>query len=96
MRDKAAVLAWTTTSLTVLSAVCIPVAASLWVADSVASAFFQQPDDVAQVSGVAPFVLCSCMAKRSRCWDRSRFCRLLKQACRLGCSRPRFSLGAVL
>ena len=50
MRDRAAVLAWTATSLAVLSAVCVPVAASLWVADSVASAFFQQPDDVAQVS----------------------------------------------
>ena len=43
-------LAWTATSLAVLSAVCVPVAASLWVADSVASAFFQQPADVAQVS----------------------------------------------
>ena len=80
MRDKAAVLAWTTTSLAVLSAVCIPVAASLWVADSVAAAFFQQPDDVAQVSGVAPFVLCGCMAMRSKSWDWSRVRRLLKLA----------------
>ena len=57
MRDRAAVLAWTATSLAVLSAVCIPVAASLWVADSVASAFFQQPDDVAQASGAAPLMM---------------------------------------